>query len=58
MPLLPYKYIKKKVSLPKTTPRELAEKLNYYGLETEVVEHESDLYLKFNPFPNRPDLFS
>nr|CAG8507105.1 8349_t:CDS:10 [Entrophospora candida] len=39
MPLLPYKYIKEKISLPKITPQELAEKLSYYGLETEVVEH-------------------
>ena len=58
MPLLPYKYIKEKTSLPKITPWELAEKLSRYGLETEVVEYENSLYLKFSPFPNRPDLFS
>jgi phenylalanyl-tRNA synthetase beta subunit len=36
----------------------LAEKLSRYGLETEVTEHENNLYLKFSPFPNRPDLLS
>ena len=58
MPLLPYRYIKEKVSLPEITPWELAEKLSRYGLETEVTEYENNLYLKFSPFPNRPDLFS
>ena len=58
MLLLPYEYIKEKISLPKITPRELVEKLSYYGLETEIVEYESSLYLKFSPFPNRPDLLS
>src|SRR3954452_13620724 len=58
MPSLPYKYIEEKISLPETTPQKLAEKLTYYGLETEVIEYKNNFYLKFDPFPNRPDLFS
>lgn len=44
--------------MPKITPKEIKEKLTYYGLETEIVESRSSLYLEFNPLPNRPDLFS
>jgi hypothetical protein len=58
MPLIPLEYIKKNLSLPKTTPKEIGEKLTYYGLETKVVERKNSLYLEFNPLPNRPDLFS
>ena len=58
MPLIPWEYIKKSLSLPKITPKEIEEKLIYYGLETKAVERKNSLYLEFNPLPNRLDLFS
>ena len=58
MLLIPWEYLKKHLFLPKITFKELAEKLTYYGLETKVVEHKNNLYLEFDPLPNRPDLFS
>ncbi|CAI2190816.1 1696_t:CDS:2, partial [Funneliformis geosporum] len=51
-------YLEKFLLLPKITPKELVEKLTYYGLETKIVEHKNSLYLEFDPLPNRPDLFS
>ncbi|CAI2189396.1 10380_t:CDS:2 [Funneliformis geosporum] len=36
-------YIEKFLLLPKTTPKKLAEKLTYYGLETKIVECKNSL---------------
>src|SRR5207248_10583216 len=56
MILIPFEYLKKSLFLPLLTPFELAEKLTYAGLETQLVEKKSCLYLEVNPLPNRVDL--
>lgn len=58
MPLIPWKYIKEFIILPKITPREIGEKLTYCGLETKIVERKNSLHLEFDVLPNRPDLLS
>ncbi|CAJ0914567.1 1300_t:CDS:2 [Entrophospora sp. SA101] len=46
------------LNLPSITVSQLAEKLTYYGLETNLAECGEDIYLEFIPLPNRPDLLS
>jgi len=44
--------------LPTIDPKEIGEKLTYYGLETKVIQRENDIYFEFDILPNRPDLLS
>ena len=57
MTLIPFKYLKKYLFLLWLTPFEIAEKLTYCGLETQLVEKKNHLYFEVNPLPNRVDLF-
>jgi hypothetical protein len=56
MVLIPFEYLKKYLFLPPLTPSEIAEKLTYFGLETQLVEKKGRFYLEINPLPNRVDL--
>lgn len=58
MPLLPWKYIKEKFYSLNFTPDEIGEKLTYHGLETKVLTKNDNVYLEFDPLPNRLDLLS
>ena len=58
MNLVPWEYIKESLYLPPFTPSDLAKKLTCYGLEAKVVEKNKNLYLEFDPLPNRLDLLS
>ncbi|KLL05069.1 MAG: phenylalanyl-tRNA synthetase beta chain [Mycoplasmataceae bacterium RV_VA103A] len=58
MPSIPWKYIKEHLLLPTTNPKEIAEKLTYYGLETKIIQKENDVYFEIDVLPNRPDLLS
>jgi hypothetical protein len=56
MILIPLEYLKSYLFLPSLTPFEIAEKLTYCGLETQLVEKNNYFYLEVNPLPNRADL--
>lgn len=57
MLFIPWQYIKDNIFLTKISPKKLAKILTSYGLETETVNYKKGIYLKFNPLPNRSDLF-
>ncbi|MEG7978740.1 MAG: hypothetical protein NY202_02310 [Mollicutes bacterium UO1] len=44
--------------MPEITPKELGEKLSYYGLETKIVKKKDNIYCEFDALPNRIDLLS
>ncbi|CAG8710702.1 28579_t:CDS:2, partial [Racocetra persica] len=48
----------KHLLLPTINPKEIAEKLTYYGLETKIIQKEKDIYFEIDILPNRPDLLS
>ncbi|CFW92784.1 Phenylalanine--tRNA ligase [endosymbiont DhMRE of Dentiscutata heterogama] len=56
MPSIPWKYIKEHLLLSTINPKEIAEKLTYYGLETKTIQKENDVYFEFDILPNRSDL--
>ena len=56
MILIPLEYLKKQLFLPPLAPSEMAEKLTYFGLETQLVKKKTQFYLEVNPLPNRADL--
>ncbi|MCE8167775.1 MAG: hypothetical protein I3275_06530 [Candidatus Moeniiplasma glomeromycotorum] len=56
--LVPLKYINQYLNLPSISPSQLAEKLTYHGLETNLVEKNKEFFLALVPLPNRPDLLS
>ncbi|CAG8448162.1 809_t:CDS:2 [Racocetra fulgida] len=44
--------------LPTVNPKEIAEKLTYYGLETKIIQKENDVYFEIDVLPSRSDLLS
>ena len=57
MILIPLEYLNQHLFLPSLSPSEIAEKLTYFGLETQVVKKNNYLYFEVNSLPNRADLF-
>ncbi|MCE8162742.1 MAG: hypothetical protein I3273_01775 [Candidatus Moeniiplasma glomeromycotorum] len=57
MILVPFEYLKRYLFLPPLAPAEIATKLTYFSLETQLVKKKDQFHLEFNPLPNRADLF-